>query len=455
VERGKRQSLLVLVIGLGVLVPLFVVSDAGTAFAGKTPHRSTTTTTGSSSSTTKPPKSSTTTAPKSTTTTAPKTTSTATSTTASTIPVSPGDPIQSHVPDTIANDCSADVTSQLLAWINSVPDNAVLTFDTGACYEIEGVLMVSRRNWLTFDGNGATFEAKTDGASSPPPAELGDASSWPRRRAHWFVLNSTNITITNLTVIGNDPYTGMGDAQYNPSYEKQSGVVVNASSYVTLTDLTISKVWGDFVSIEKDASHVTVRNGHFTTSGRQGIAITSGTHIVIDGNAMDDVRWGMFDLEPNGDSAVIDDVQIINNVTGTSRWFWFASIGPSVHVSNIDIEYNHMTGYSYVTAIYVNNKTPTAGLRGPWTIAHNDMKVGWTTYGGFEFHGAGQLSIHDNVVHILAMPHPIAVKAADSDHLQVHDNDFTGTSRIIDPGNTTNWCEINDIPADLSQNVPC
>jgi len=65
------------------------------------------------------------------------------------------------------------------------------------------------------------------------------------------------------------------------------------------------------------------------------------------------------------------------------------------------------------------------------------------------------LSIHDNVVHILAMPHPIAVKATDSDHLQVHDNDFTGTSRIIDPGNTTNWCEINDIPADLSQNVPC
>jgi hypothetical protein len=31
---------------------------------------------------------------------------------------------------------------------------------------------------------------------------------------------------------------------------------------------------------------------------------------------MDDVRWGMFDLEPNGATQVIDDVHILNNVTG-------------------------------------------------------------------------------------------------------------------------------------------
>ena len=356
-------------------------------------------------------------------------------------------------PSGIADDCSSDVTPALVAWIASVPDNSVLRFAPDACYEIENVLMIEGRHRLTFLGNGATFMAKTDGTGQPPPPGVND-KSWPRRRAQWWIRQSTGITLTNMTIIGANPYTGLVDAQYNPNYEVQSGVVVNGSNGVTIADSTISKVWGDFVTIENDSSNVTIRNNRMTTTGRQGIAITKASHVLIDGNTMDDVRWGMFDIEPNGSSGVVDDVHIVNNVSGNARWIWLASWGPSTLVSNIVVEHNTVTGRS-LTLVYVNNTTPAAGLRGPFTIAHNDLQLtpGWLA--AFELVGAKQVSIHDNVVRPVPTTTMTMVHASHSDQLQVRDNDFTGAAKIMDQGDTPTWCEVDNLPAALSQNKPC
>lgn len=389
-----------------------------------------------------------------TTTTATTTTTTSTSTTTTTTTtIADGLPTSFDVPTDIAGDCSADVTSPLLAWIGSVPDNSVLNFADGACYEIEGTLYVAGRRSLTFDGHGATFMAKTDGSGAPPPEGIR-ASNWPRRRAHWWFSGSNGITIRDLTVIGANPYTGRSDAQYDPLLEVQSGVVVTASNNVTIDGLTISKVWGDFVTIEQASTGVTVRNSTMTTSGRQGIAVTSGRHIVIDGNHLDDVRWGVFDLEPNGAAAVIDDVKILHNVSGRSRWFWLANVGPSPFISNIDVEYNTITVHS-PSIVYVSNKTPSAGLRGPWTIAHNDFHIYWTGYAAFELAGAKDVSIYDNVVHPVPAVNLVVVRASSSDRIAIHDNDFTGSGQIFVQGDTPTWCEANNLPTDRSHNKPC
>jgi hypothetical protein len=374
------------------------------------------------------------------------------STTTTTRPANPT-PVAYDVPAAVAADCSVDVTTALLAWFDSVPDNSVLNFGTGACYEIEGSLYIHGRRDLSFVGHGATFIAKTDGSAATPPNQAA-GRHWPRRRAHWWVDDSANITISALTVDGADPYSGMSDLQYDTRFEVQSGVVVSGSENVTLDSLLVSKVYGDFVTIGGKSSGVTVRGCHFVTAGRQGIAITGASHVVVQDNTIDDVRWAMIDLEANGASSVVDDVHLLGNETGSSRWVWLASVGPGAHISNIEVRGNHQSGTS-LTFVLVNNDDTAAGRRGPFTIADNEFNLKPSKYSGFQLIGVDHVEVSGNVVHMVDGATPTMVSASRSDNIRVHDNDFTGASRIADLGDTRTWCEANDQPAELSKNVPC
>jgi hypothetical protein len=123
-------------------------------------------------------------------------------------------------------------------------------------------------------------------------------------------------------------------------------------------------------------------------------------------------------------------------------------------VSNIDVEHNRIVGHS-PSIVYVKNTTPAAGLRGPWTIAHNDFRIAWTAYSAFELAGADQVSIYDNVVRPVPETNMVMVRPSKSNHLQIHDNDFTGAGTILLPADTPVWCESNNLPADRSRNVAC
>src|ERR1051326_620877 len=82
----------------------------------------------------------------STTTTVPTTTTVQTTTVTTTgTTTTTGGGTTFNVPSSVAGDCSTDVTSQLLSWINTVPDNSTLSFGAGACYRIEGVLELRSR----------------------------------------------------------------------------------------------------------------------------------------------------------------------------------------------------------------------------------------------------------------------------------------------------------------------
>jgi hypothetical protein len=377
------------------------------------------------------------------------------STTTTTTPPHPmnPEPVAYDVPGDITNDCSVDVTAKLLAWIDATPDNSVLQLGTNACYEIEGVLYVANRKQLTFTGNGAHFVAKTDGRDQQPPAGVTD-TRWPRRRAHWWIADSTDITVTNVTVTGANPFSGLADNQYNAKFEVQSGFVITRSTNVTLSSNTIEKVWGDFVTVEANSSNVAIDGNHMTTDGRQGIAVTDAQHVIIDGNTMDDMRRSVFDLEANFDTDVVDDVRIVNNTTGNSRLLWLANAGKSTRISNITIEKNTMTGTS-LSLLYSKNPDPSAGKRGPWTIVANNFRMHATDWAGFEWIGSDGISLHDNVVTLTPDASVTMVRASSSDHLEVHDNDFTGTAVLLDPGNTATWCESNNLPAAVSKNRPC
>jgi len=404
---------------------------------------------GASTTTTRPTTTTTTTTRPTTTTT---TTTRPTTTTTTTFPVN-ATQVTYDVPTNIADDCSTDVTPKLTAWFNSVPDNSLLRFGAGACYQIENVLLVADRRRLTFDGNGATFMAKTDGAGQTPPAGVTDPR-WPRRRAHWWVLGSTDITLRNMKIVGANPHVGRVDAQFNANYERQAGLVVDRSTRVTLANSTISKVWGDFVTLDGNSRDVTIRSNQMKTSGRQGIAIVAASRVVVDGNTLDDIRWGAFDLEPNSAATVLDDIRIVNNLTYHSRWVWFASWGLSTNVRNVVVERNTVLGTS-LTLVHVRNLSPEKGRRGPFTFAHNDLRLDAGEAAAFELMGATQVSIHDNIVRTTSDTQRTMVRAWESDQLQVHHNDFTGAVKILDQGFTPTWCEYANKPAELSQNKPC
>ena len=97
------------------------------------------------------------------------------------------------VPSTIPSDCSTDVTKALTKWIESVSDGSTLEFAKNGCYRLDGSLMVTDRSGLTFDGNGATLKAVTEGN---------------RDRVHVFFIGDKNLTVRDLTVRGVNPARG-------------------------------------------------------------------------------------------------------------------------------------------------------------------------------------------------------------------------------------------------------
>jgi hypothetical protein len=257
-----------------------------------------------------------------------------------------------------------------------------------------------------------------------------------------------------MKIVGANPYSGRVERQYNANYEVQSGLVVDGSTRVALSNSSVSKVWGDFVTVESKSSYVTISGNQMTTDGRQGIAVTNAQHVTIDGNTMNDMRRSVFDLEANYSTDVIDDIRIVNNTTGDSRLVWLANSGKSTHNTNTVIENNTMLGTG-LAVIY--SKTPDGATlrRGPWTIDNNRFKMRSTTWDAMTFIGSAGISVHDNVVRIPKGINVAMVRASRSDQLQVHHNDFTFATKILAPGDTTSWCESDNLPAALSRNVSC
>jgi hypothetical protein len=107
------------------------------------------------------------------------------------------------VPATIPADCSRDVSAELNAWVASVPDGSTLQFAPAGCYRVDRKLTVRDRNGLTFEGNGATFRAFTDGRELPP--------SEARTRSMFTFWQGSNLTVRNTIVRGANPHAGIDE----------------------------------------------------------------------------------------------------------------------------------------------------------------------------------------------------------------------------------------------------
>ena len=233
------------------------------------------------------------------------------------------------------------MTKELQAFLSQVPHHAVIAFPAGARYRIEGTLIVSSKNDLYIDGNGATFFATV-------PFVEGDN---PRIRSQWQFRDISNLTVEDMVIRGAHPNGGNVPEAYVEQYEAQHGINILGGERIEIRNVSISDVYGDFVYVGGSPfkvlgfpRNVWIHDNFFRRNGRQGVAVTAASDVVIERNDIADTRRATFDLEPGTESGSVRNIWIRENKVGPGRLLFVAGHGYG-QVSDIYIQNNVLTGH--------------------------------------------------------------------------------------------------------------
>lgn len=257
-----------------------------------------------------------------------------------------GPPAEVTIPASIdatgTEDVCAATGNLLQSWLASLPNNSVIRGADGARYRCDyGIALVDRWN-LTFTGRVTLFTAyDADGTE--------DSN---RRQFRLLEFDrGGNIAIDGWTFRGPRP---VGSTQYDGSKETQHGLEFNGVNGITLNNIGVEQVWGDFVNLSfkntkwgeglfssEPSRHVEISTSTFTGAGRQGIAMTGLYDARIHDNLFADVQRSLWDFEPGGTWEWIQDVEIANNrIVGRVRNNVVAGHGSGVWMQNITIQGN-------------------------------------------------------------------------------------------------------------------
>ena len=253
-----------------------------------------------------------------------------------------------------------NVTDKLQRFIDSVPNGRVIRFHRNGRYRSEGTLFVSHRDHLVFDGNGATVFATIRGA---------------RNRAQWWIKDGSAIVFRNMKVRGANPNGGTSEGAYNVKQETQHGFRLEGVDGAELDKVQVTDVYGDFVYIGRDKSKVASQNvwihdSDFKRNGRQGIAVTAATNVIIERNHFFNTRRSTIDLEPNSKSWHVSNVFVLDNTVGKGRLLFVASHGQGP-VDNIVISRNQLRGH----VLNIDAVAPEGKRRSNWIITDNVSNV--------------------------------------------------------------------------------
>ncbi len=178
-----------------------------------------------------------------------------------TVPAPPPPPLSS-----IASDCSVDVSAPLTAYLASLPDGAVFSSPTGACYQVDEGITITHPLVI----NGGTFK------------DLTDSGTGKHQGYHPIieVREGDDVTLENLTVEGEHTSKGFTGGKVG-----EAGIKVLSSSDVTITNVIAEYTFGDGLELVADFgrnwslggpvktpdSHITVNGFISYLSGRTGI----------------------------------------------------------------------------------------------------------------------------------------------------------------------------------------
>lgn len=263
------------------------------------------------------------------------------------------------VPASIDPTGRADVTTSLQRFLASVPSGREIRFRRGR-YRVEGTLFLRGRKRITIDGNGATVFATTRGGPD---------------RSQWWVKGGSRIVFRHMNVRGSNPNAGVDENAYVRKLETQHGFRFEGVNGVELDHVRVNDVFGDFVYIGRDKDLVSSRNiwihdSVFSRNGRQGIAVTAATNVIIERNRIDHTRRSTIDLEPNSRRWPVSNIFVLNNTVGTGRLLFIASHGRGP-VDNVVIKGNRLVGHG----LGIDVMAPENSRRSNWVIENNLSNV--------------------------------------------------------------------------------
>jgi hypothetical protein len=224
------------------------------------------------------------------------------------------------VPSTVASNGSMNVTLRLQAVIDTVPDGSCLDLSPDARFRSDGTLSIDSRNNFTINGNGALLFSNV-------PGHIFRKGTPASKRLHLGIIGGSNITVDGLRIRGPNPV-----ARYNGLYEFEAGVVVSGVVGEVLSNLTISHVYGDFITFSQHdgipAQNVLVTGGHFSIAGRQGLAFSqSASNITVEDSTFDGMGRSGTDIELISLDNVVSNVTIQNNTWSNFHLFWVSATG--------------------------------------------------------------------------------------------------------------------------------
>jgi len=235
------------------------------------------------------------------------------------------------VPTSVASDCSVDVTSALLSWISTVPNNSTLAFGSGKCYRLEGTVELRGRSGLTFEGNGSTFKSLN---------AMTTGSSTDDQRAMFRIIGSTSMAFKDMTLVGAYTHGGTLDSTIQHAH----GIDIRGTS-AEVANTNISNMAGDCVYYGLGYDNVTRSSGSYHDStcssvGRNGLAVTAANNFTAQHNTVGNVGFDAFDVEPN-----------VGTYTSSTGW----------GSNNITIDSNTIQGYYRLYAYSIVTNAPNIG----------------------------------------------------------------------------------------------
>lgn len=226
-------------------------------------------------------------------------------------PMTPATPpaLSVEVPEDIDSSGGSDVSAELQAFIDGVPDTRTIVFPTDATYRVDTGLHLDDRHGLYLEGNGTTL--------------LASGCDWTDSN---FVIGldepSSDITIRGFTLYGENDVGGTSSA-YSADCPNQHGVAVFGSSDIELADLAITDVRGDCLYVAEHGANeawsdgVWFRDSTCDRNGRMGVAIVAGRDVRVERVAFDEISIIVFDIEPNDGFGGATDVIFADNHVGS------------------------------------------------------------------------------------------------------------------------------------------
>jgi hypothetical protein len=273
------------------------------------------------------------------------------------------------VPPSIDATGTTDVSDALTLWIAqqtadgtaAAPNRLVFN----GTYRVEYTLMLAnanaksvlhpgipkfQRNHVIIDLTNATLVQK----DATPFKRLGKKDLQEPRKRYGVplitILNNTDVEIRG----GRLTSTNTAGA-YSVAREPWHGVEIVGGKDITLVDVDIDHVWGDFVYItarEKvQAKNVLIRGGTFAANGRQGITMNGVDGLEIDGVEFRNVQRMLFDHEPAANGG-LSNVDIHDNF-GHTGGLGFLNVWPhkKTVLENIKVRNHHLDKGHFLTTV--------------------------------------------------------------------------------------------------------